>query len=205
MNTFAPFSSNHPSHSATLKTKAELILTARRNPAAFLRLLLTDPAAPAGTDPMAPVHVELQTHLTEHRNALVELPRDHGKTTQVCLRILWELGRNPNLRIKIVCASEAIARDRSRFLRSNLEHNERMRSIFPSLAKSAPWLATSFSVTREANILGPSVAAFGIGAASTGTRADLLVCDDVVDVKAIWSKAHRDRASEDRNEAVNGE
>ena len=80
---------------------------ARTDPVAFLRYLLMDPVGPP--DPMAEVHRDLQNHLSAHRLALVELPRDHGKTTQVCLRVLWELGRAPNLRIKIVCASEAIA------------------------------------------------------------------------------------------------
>ena len=177
------------------RTAAAILHQARTDPAEFLRFLLAGPGAPA--DPMAEVHTSLQKHLTDHRLALVELPRDHGKTTQVCLRLLWELGNNPNLRVKVVCASEAVARDRSRFLRSNIERNDRLRLVFPNLRKGAPWLATGFSVERGANVLGPTVAAFGVGAASTGTRADLLVCDDVVDVKAIYSKAHRDRTSED--------
>ena len=79
---------------------------ARTDPVTFLRYLL---ATPGVVDPMAAIHTDLQNHLSAHRLALVELPRDHGKTTQVCLRVLWELGRAPNLRIKIVCASEAIA------------------------------------------------------------------------------------------------
>jgi hypothetical protein len=174
-----------------------MILAARGDPAAFVRMILLDPAAAAVRDPMAPVHRDLQKHLSAHRLALVELPRDHGKTTQVCLRVLWELGRNPNLRIKIVCASEAIARDRSRFLRRSVERNPQVREVFPHLRRGDLWRAEAFTVRRRPGILGPSVAAFGIGAAATGTRADLLICDDVVDVKAIWSKAHRDRAAED--------
>ncbi len=89
-------------------TIARTIRLARTDPVAFLRYLLLDPAAPA--DPMPEVHTALQNHLTEHRLALVELPRDHGKTTQVCLRVLWELGHAPNLRIKIVCASRNYGR-----------------------------------------------------------------------------------------------
>ena len=58
----------------------------------------------AAPDPLPEIHRDLQNHLSAHRLALVELPRDHGKTTQVCLRVLWELGRNPDSRIKIVCA-----------------------------------------------------------------------------------------------------
>ena len=42
-------------------------------------------------------------------------------------------------------------------------------------------------------MIGPSVAAFGIGGRSTGARADLLICDDIVDVTALCSKADRER------------
>lgn len=49
---------------------------------------------------------------------------------------------------------------------------------------------------RPANMIGPSVAAFGVGAGSTGTRADLLVCDDVVDVRSLYSRAQRDCAAD---------
>jgi len=174
---------------------AMMIRAARIDPGAFLQFLLTEPGRPA--NPMAPIHADLQNHLSGPRRTLVELPRDHGKTTQVCLRILWELGRDPNLRIKIVCASEAIALDRTRFLRRSIEQNPKVGLVFPHLAKGEPWSDRGFAVARRPGILGPSVAAFGIGSASTGTRADLLVCDDVVDVKSIHSKAQRDRTAED--------
>lgn len=108
-STSSPASNSDSSNRAAALTAAA-IRSARADPVAFLRYLLLDPAAPA--DPMPEVHTALQNHLSAHRLALVELPRDHGKTTQVCLRVLWELGRAPNLRIKIVCASEAIAVDR---------------------------------------------------------------------------------------------
>src|SRR5262249_34147203 len=44
--------------------------------------------------------------------------------------------------------------------------------------------------------IGPSVAAFGVGAGSTGTRADLLICDDIVDVRALRSRAERERVAD---------
>jgi predicted phage terminase large subunit-like protein len=149
----------------------------------------------AGGKPLrqAAIHRELQEFLTLHVRALVELPRDHGKSMQVCMRVLWELGRQPGLRIKIVCASEALAADRSRFLRDALAGSERVRLVFPHLVPAQPWSATRFSIRRPAEKIGPSVTAFGVGASSTGTRADLLVCDDIVDVKAIRSRSDRER------------
>jgi predicted phage terminase large subunit-like protein len=144
----------------------------------------------------AAVHTELQAFLSRNPKALVELPRDHGKSFQVCCRILWELGRNPGLRVKVVCATDAVAAERARFLRDAIAHNGWVRQVFPELKPATPWAADAFTVERPADLIGPSVAAFGVGAGSTGTRADLLVCDDIVDVKAIHSRAERDRVAD---------
>jgi phage terminase large subunit-like protein len=167
---------------------------ARIDPAEFVRLCLTGPAGEPVE--LAPVHEELQAFLSAHRLALVELPRDHGKSFQVCGRVLWELGRNPGLRVKVVCATEAVAAERSRFLRDMVAGNPAVRMVFPHLEPGTPWAAEAFAVARPAAAIGPSVAAFGVGAGTTGTRADLLVCDDVVDVRSLHSKAERDRAAE---------
>ncbi len=67
-----------------------------------------------------------------------------------------------------------------------------MRLAFPHLAPARPWRAACFSVARKGGGIGPSVSAVGVGAALTGSRADLLVCD-VVDVKALRSRADRER------------
>jgi predicted phage terminase large subunit-like protein len=164
------------------------------DPALFIRGCLTDESgAPVE---LAPVHDQLQQFLSDHPRALVELPRDHGKSFQICGRVLWELGKNPALRVKIVCATDAIAAERSRFLRSAITDNPRMKYYFPHLKPAEPWTADAFTVARPADVIGPSVAAFGVGAGSTGTRADLLICDDVVDVRSLHSRAERDRVAD---------
>jgi hypothetical protein len=164
------------------------------DPARFIRACLTDPSG-EGLE-RAAVHERLQQFLTEHPRALVELPRDHGKSFQVCGRILWELGRNPALRVKIVCATGAIAAERGRFIRDAIASNPRVREVFPNLKPGAQWAAEAFTIERPASVIGPSVAAFGVGAGSTGTRADLLVCDDVVDVRSLHSRIERDRVAD---------
>lgn len=161
------------------------------DPNRFIPFCLTDST---GTSiRQAAVHRELQAFLSAHSRALIELPRDHGKTTQVCGRILWEMGRNPNLRVKILCATDAIAAERGRFLRDAIESNVRLQRIFPELEPGEPWSGVSFTVRRTAGVIGPSVSAVGIGAGSTGTRADLLICDDIVDVKSLSGRATRER------------
>jgi predicted phage terminase large subunit-like protein len=163
---------------------------ARNNPNDFAAFAFCD----SDGEPLAQaaVHVDLQAFLTRHSRALIELPRDHGKSMQLCVRVLWELGRRPGLRVKIVCASEALAMERGRFLRQAIV-NGRVRQVFPHLRPGRPWGADRFTVARPAEVIGPSVTALGIGAASTGTRADLLICDDIVDVRSIRSAAERDR------------
>jgi predicted phage terminase large subunit-like protein len=164
---------------------------ARRDPSAFVELCCTDP----DSRPLeqSQVHRDLQTFLTGHPKGLVELPRDHGKTMQVCARVLWELGTNPALRVKIVCGTEGIAEERGRFLRQAIAGNARIRQVFPSLRPGEPWGETRFSVRRPANAIGPSVTTLGVEAGLTGTRADLLVCDDIVDVRSLTSAAERAR------------
>src|SRR5262249_36957626 len=85
---------------------------ARTDPAPFIRHCLGDSRGEPVE--LAEVHCQLQDFLSEHPMALVELPRDHGKSFQVCGRILWELGRNPALRVKVICATETVAEERSR-------------------------------------------------------------------------------------------
>ncbi len=168
-------------------------MLARTDPSVFVEVCFTDSSGRPVEQ--GEVHRQLHGFLGATRRGLVELPRDHGKTFQVCARVVWELGRNPGLRVKVVCATEAVAAERSRFLRDAIAGNPYVQKVFPHLKPGQPWAADAFTVRRPADVIGPSVAAFGVGAGSTGTRADLLVCDDVVDVKALTSRAERDRAA----------
>ena len=68
-----------PSSTQWNMTMAATIRKARVDPCAFARYLLMDPAGVP--DPLPEIHKGLQNHLSAHRLALVELPRDHGKTT----------------------------------------------------------------------------------------------------------------------------
>ena len=116
---------------------------------------------------------------------------------QVCARVLWELGHDPSLRVKFICATDALAAERSRFLRDAISDNPAIQLVFPELKPATPWSVEAFTVQRPASVIGPSVAAFGIGAGSTGARADLLICDDIVDVRSLHSRADRERVKAD--------
>jgi predicted phage terminase large subunit-like protein len=174
----------------------------RRWPNKFIEYCFADPHG--GSLKQGRVHKQLQAFLKRNRHGLVELPRDHGKSTQVCARIVWELGRRPGLRVRIVCATEALAAERGRFIRRAIEANPRVREVFPNLVPARPWSDTRLTVARPAEVIGPSLTAVGVGCGSTGARADLLVCDDIVDVKSLASRAERDRVKDHfRNDLMN--
>lgn len=177
-----------------LLQSVHLTRKARHEPNTFIETCFTDTHGRRLTQ--AHLHRDLQAFLTQHPKAIVELPRDHGKSTQVCMRVLWELGRDAGLRIKIICASEALAAERSRFIREAIEQNLWVRLVFPHLLPDHPWGDVRFSVVRPGRVIGPSVMAVGIGGASTGSRADLLICDDIVDVRSVSSRAERDRVKQ---------
>lgn len=114
---------------------------------------------------------------------LIIAPRDHGKTSQIVGRVIWELGRDHNLRIKIVCASDGRAKERLFEIIQNLKYNDRVKEVFPDLrpAEEGEWSKHKIVVERKARHRDASVEAIGITSTATGGRADLLVADDVVD------------------------
>jgi predicted phage terminase large subunit-like protein len=180
-----------PTIRARLDDLGKKVTRARRDPAAFAEFAFTDPKGKRLK--LGRVHRELQEFLSAHHHALIELPRDHGKSVQVCTRVLWELGHNPALRVKVICATEAMAAERGRFLRNALAHNMDVQLVFKELQPAKPWEVTRFTIERPAEALGPSVTCLGVGCGATGSRADLLICDDIVDVKSLRSPADRER------------
>jgi predicted phage terminase large subunit-like protein len=114
---------------------------------------------------------------------LIIAPRDHGKTSQIVGRVIWELGRNPDLRIKIACAADGRAKERLFEIIQHIEQNKRILHVFPELKedKNAEWSKHKIVVKRSAPHRDASVEALGITATATGGRCDLLIADDVVD------------------------
>lgn len=132
------------------------------------------------------VHVGIQrTWSIEVENVNTHLAGDFitHNTSQVVGRIIWELGRNPNLRTKIACASDGRAKERLFEISQNILYNQRVKEVFPGLMpdEDAPWNVHKIHVKRTAMHKDASVEALGITATATGGRCDLLISDDVVD------------------------
>lgn len=103
--------------------------------------------------------------------------RNSGKSTLVGLFCAWLLAANPNLRILVMAADLALARKMVRNVKRIIERHPLTRGLRPERADQ--WASDQFTVNRPAELRDPSMLAKGVGANVTGSRADIIICDDV--------------------------
>ena len=111
------------------------------------------------------------------RRLLLMVFRDAGKSTLVGLFCAWLLTIDPNLRILVLSAEQALACKMTRNVRRVIERHPMTRKLRPKRAEQ--WAADQFTVERTLDQRDPSLLARGIGGNVTGARADIVVCDDV--------------------------
>lgn len=103
--------------------------------------------------------------------------RSSGKSTLVGLFAAWLLYRNPDLRILVLAADHALAKKMVRNAKRIIERHPLTGHLKPD--KADQWASDRFTVRRNLVLRDPSVLAKGIGANITGSRADMVICDDV--------------------------
>lgn len=110
-------------------------------------------------------------------------PFGHGKTTTLIGRVLWEIGHDTNIRIKVICATDDIAIPRVASIRRYLESDPVYRDVFPHVKPGnlAEWNKHRLYVDRRSKAVDPTLEAKGLFETGTGGRGDLLVFDDVID------------------------
>lgn len=113
------------------------------------------------------------------------IPRGHSKSTFFTHgAILWEIIRNPDIRICIVNNVEHVAKDFMRIVRLQFESNALLKALWPELCPKSVgaqprWNENEFvSPARSRTMKEPTVMALGVGAAAEGSHFDLIVIDD---------------------------
>ncbi|MGR3219494.1 MAG: phage terminase large subunit family protein [Candidatus Anammoxibacter sp.] len=133
----------------------------------------------------ADIHKAIQYAFDNYKKVLVEISREHGKTTQGLSGLLWEIAKNKNILIKVVSASEAIAVKRVAAIKTHIESNAAFHELFPDVKPYINkfnirdgWGTTKITVERD--VIDPNVTCQSAGVLSTGVgdRADLIFFDD---------------------------
>ncbi len=120
----------------------------------------------------------LETNRAEKRHGLVLLAfRSSGKSTLVGLFCAWLFARDPNLRVLVLAATHALARKMVRNVKRIVERHPACAGLKP--VKTEQWAVDQFIVAREAELRDPSMVAKGMLGNMTGSRADVVICDDV--------------------------
>lgn len=130
----------------------------------------------------ADVHREMQAAMadTEHKRTLIEISRDHGKTTQSLIRVLHETGKDPNRVTKIICESDKPATKRLEWIKEQVEKNTAVHDVFPNLKPGRQWDKTAIRVERDDPSVEPTIEACGVTSSATGGRMDEGLFDDPV-------------------------
>jgi hypothetical protein len=123
------------------------------------------------------------------RRLLLTAFRGAGKSTLVGLFAAWLLARDPDLRLVVVAAELRLARKMVRNVKRIIERFEPLRPLKPG--ERDQWAADQFTVVRARELRDPSMLARGIDANITGSRADVVICDDVEVPKTAATEGRR--------------
>ncbi|MEQ8966174.1 MAG: phage terminase large subunit [Azospirillaceae bacterium] len=111
------------------------------------------------------------------RHLLLMAFRSSGKSTLVGLFAAWLLAAAPDLRILVLSADQALARRMVRNTRRLIERHPLTAHLRPD--RPDEWAAEQFTVARPRESREPSMLARGLSGNITGSRADIVICDDV--------------------------
>lgn len=137
---------------------------------------------------------ELMTYVNYEARGLqhkvqIEAFREAAKTEQVSIGYaLWRLGKNHNLRIKVVSADDELAKSIISTAGQHIKRNEALRTVFPSLRPDleGQWNSERIIVERSATLKDASFEAHGVLSSGVGGRCDLLIFDDICNYRNTW-------------------
>lgn len=111
-----------------------------------------------------------------HRGLLMAF-RHSGKSTVVGIFAACVLCMHPEYRILILSAESTLASRMVGHIRNILENHPRCADMIPTGRRA--WACDRITINRPVGIREPSVICAGIAGNITGSRADLIICDDV--------------------------
>jgi hypothetical protein len=93
------------------------------------------------------------------------------------------MGKDPDVRIKWICANSPDARKRLRAIRKYVTDSELYHHVFPNirLDKKEPNNESMLTLVRNTKTLEPTIEARGVLTTATGASTDILIMDDICD------------------------
>jgi hypothetical protein len=130
----------------------------------------------------------------DQRRFILQAFRGIGKSFITCAFVVWKLWGNPDLKFMIVSASKERADANSIFIKRIIELLPFLHELKPRAGQRDSALA--FDVGPAKPDHSPSVKSVGITGQLTGSRADILIADDVEVPNNSGTQASRDHLGE---------
>lgn len=148
---------------------------------------------------LLPFHLALLEHqqtVGDNIGAIEMAPRGYGKSTILTIcRTIFEIIRNPDIRILIASNTAAQSEVPLREIKQHLEENTELLSIFGEFANTrGKWDVREISVLpRQIHRKEATVTTLGVGGPVTGRHYDLIISDDLVDEENSWTEGQREK------------
>ena len=141
-----------------------------------------------------PCHLSMLQFQSSHSHILILSPRGIGKSTCLTVvRVIYELLKNPDIRILIVSNTAIQAEVFLREIKSHFEQNEKLIEIFGNLVGNK-WDSKEINVSNRKSFAKESnVSCIGVGGAIIGRHYDLILGDDLVDEENSRTEMQRER------------
>lgn len=148
-----------------------------------------------GLPPPTPVQNDIAYRLQHGpRRQIIQAFRGVGKSWITVAFVLWLLFLNPNLKIMVVSASSGLANDFSKFCRSLIDGMPMLQHLRPRPNQTDT--AILFDVGPAGLSKDHSVKSVGINGQLTGSRADVIIGDDVEIPRNALTPDSREKLSE---------
>lgn len=177
------------------EARAKLHELCRKDVNAFVEYVIRD-AQTGETIEQNDFHLQFQRELTARKQIVVISHPESGKTSQAIGRVLFELGRNPNLRVMLLYNAEEAASNTLSSIKKYIEESVELHAVFPNLRRGSVWKDDAIIVARTAYDRNPSVIAVGYNSKRIGgSRVDLLIIDDLLDLAVTMTEVQRRKIS----------
>jgi hypothetical protein len=160
--------------------------------------------------PNADFHEDIDSALAnkEIKKIVVTLPRGHGKSTHISVGFpLWLIARNHNIRILLISSTAAISRSFMSETINHIERNERYqvfakyveasrKGVIPKMKNytkaNQNWSGDSIVIDRTLlQLKDPTIHAVGLFGSILSKRADIIICDDIVNQENSQTEEQR--------------
>ncbi len=130
----------------------------------------------------------------DERRFILQAFRGIGKSFITCAFVVWKLWNNPDLKFMIVSASKERADANSIFIKRIIDLLPFLHELKPRTGQRDSALAFDVGLAKPDH--SPSVKSVGITGQLTGSRADILIADDVEVPNNSGTQAARDHLGE---------